>query len=509
MALKLIRSTGKNAVGGFIPNWYGVYRDGKTVRTISLGIQVRGKPPKSGRLASKGNREFEHSRREAQEELNRRIGDVKIRRSKLRAAEKEKGDAIRETAEIIERKTGRKFEDPKLYDLADKYLGRIGERSKWHMAMISSCFKRFSDFAHSPIETKAEPADTLMEVTDELTTAFFRHVAKSYSFSTVKRWSSILRGAFSHFAPVGMANPFEGARLAAVGRVITKTDEHGEKVRAETVIHHRPLDNDELHKVLAEARKDPMLYHLAITTAATGLRISDAAMLRFQDCNLVNGVVTLTTIKTGSKVGIPIFDYDPSSPNYEPELGEFRRHLETALAEAGDREEFVCPQAANLYKKIVRKSGKLTYPGRDAIYARGKALFARALFTDELKITEADFTQTKTPDEIRHEIAASKWSEEKKQRTTVIFSLYADGQSYNDIVKATRHPKSTISADLTAIETLTRSAIKRQSDYPSLRKLLPYTRKERAFGMRSASLYSWHSMRCTFVVRMLSNASTQ
>ena len=179
MALKLIKSTSRTSFAGFIPNWYGVYRDGKTVRTISLGVPLRGIPPQSGNLKDKGNREFEHNRKIAQGELDRRITEVRERRSRLRAAEKEKGDAIRETAEIIERKTGRKFDNPNLHELAEKYLKRLGERSRCHVAMIRSCFERFAGFADKPPSGIA-PAKTLIEVSDELAIAFFRSVSKNW-----------------------------------------------------------------------------------------------------------------------------------------------------------------------------------------------------------------------------------------------------------------------------------------------------------------------------------------
>ena len=509
MALKLVKSRSRNAVGGYLPNWYGAYREGKRVRTISLGVPVRGVPPSSGKLDEKGNREFERSRKEAQQELARRIRDAKERQSRIRAAEVERGDAIRETAEIIEYKTGRKFDDPALCALGDKYLSRLGERSLWHTAMIRSCFTHFASFAAKPSPQHIRTAKTLLEVSSELATAFFRTMSKAYSFSTVKRWASVLSGAFTHFAPAGVANPFDGARLAAVGRVIATTKENGEKVRAETVIHHRPLDSAELRKVLAEAQKDPMLYHLAITTASTGLRISDATRLRFRDIDLKNDVVMLTTAKTGARVGIPIFDYNPASPNYEPELGEFRRYLESVIMEAPANEEFVCPTAAHLYNKVVSKNGKLSYPGRDSIYALGKALFARALFADSINTTEVNIIDgkqaTKTQQEIKEEILASRWSDAKKTRVIDIYTRYADGQPYSEIMRETKYFKSTISADLSAIERLTHTTIKRKAKSPSLAELLPYTRRERVVGKRSASIYSWHSMRCAFVVRMLSN----
>ena len=510
MALKIIRSTGKNSVAGFIPNWYGVYRDGETIRTISLGVPLRGLPPSSGNLKDKGNREFERSRKDAQAELDRRIQETKERQFKIRAAEREKGDAIRETAEIIERKTGRKFEDPKLNELATKYLDRLGERSRWHIAMIESCFEKFAAFAHNPTNKRTPPADTLMQVTDELATAFFRQVAKEFSFSTVKRWASVLSGAFSHFAPIGMANPFEGARLAAVGRAMTKTTDKGEKVNVETVIHHRPLDRQQLQLLCTEAKKDPLLYHLAITTVCTGLRVGDACQLKFADCDLTNGIVTLTTAKTGTKVSLPIFDYDPKSPNYEPVLGEFRRHLETALAEVKDDEPYVCPEAAHLYQKTIVRNGKTYYPGRDTIYAKGKTLFAKALFKEDAAISDAQIVSGNavepSADDVCALIRSAVWTDKRKKRVTDIYTRYTNGETYCAIQKATGYAKSTISTDLGAVERLAKISIKPKSDGQSVKDLLRFTRQERAIGQRSASIYSWHSLRCSFVVLMCSNS---
>ena len=529
MALKLIKSNGAKAVEGYIPNWYGVYRDGEKVKTVSLGVPLRGRPPASGYLGDKGDREFERSRNAAQAELERRIKEVKERRANLRAAAAERGDAIRETRRIIELKTGRKFKDPPLADLADIYLGKLGDRSPCHVAMIRSGFSNFATFAANPTtdadgedapktkkksKTKKKPelkkATTLLEVTPELATAFFRHIAPTFAFSTVKRWSNLLSGAFERLAPVGMQNPFKGARLAAVGRAATKRNGDGEKERIETVIHHRPIDRAQLRRLYAAAKDDPLLYALTVTAAATGLRIGDCCTLLWKDIDLAgkSPVIFLTTAKTGAKVGVPIFDYRPDSPDYEPDLGEFRRVLETALAESRDDEKYVFPAAARLYLQTkTTDDGREHYPGRDVIYSRGKALFARALFADEPEVvTPDDGTKAeKTVEDILADIAAANWTDERKKRVSTIYTMHTGGASYNAIQAATGYAKSTISTDLAAVEELAGVKAKTRSTKPSVRDLLKHTRQDRAAGKRAASLYSWHSLRGSFVVMMSDN----
>jgi hypothetical protein len=213
------------------------------VKTIPLSAALHGVPPASGDLRERGDDVFERSREKAQAELDR-----------ISAAAKEKDDAVRETRHIVEMKTGKKFFDPKLSELADLYLRRLGDRSPCHLAMIRSCFKNFDEFAARPIANgeaeggkrkKVPSARTLQAVTPELAVAFFAHVSTIYSFSVVKRWANLLSSAYALFVPLA-DNPFKGARVAAVGRAQAKRDEDGEKVKVEEEIHHKPLDRAQL-----------------------------------------------------------------------------------------------------------------------------------------------------------------------------------------------------------------------------------------------------------------------
>ena len=451
MGLKLIRSKSKSAVAGFIPKWYGFFRSGGVVKTIPLSAALHGVPPASGDLREKGDDVFERSRAKAQAELDR-----------ITEAAKAKDADVRETRHIIEAKTGKKFSDPKLPELADLYLRRLGDRSPCHLAMIRSCFKNFDEFAARPIangedggrKKKVPSARTLQAVTPELCVAFFAHVSTIFSFSTVKRWSNLLSSAYSLFVPLA-DNPFRNARVAAVGRAQAKRDEDGERVKVEEEIHHKPLDRAQLGKLYAAAKNDELLYSLAVTCASTGLRVGDACVLKWSDVDLDGGVITLTAQKTGARVGVPIFSYTPGDDDFDADLGEFRRVLEAARDRSDARDKYVFPKAAKLYL-----SGRA---GRDRIYAAGKTLFAKALYEAEGAVEDAVLLDDgegakppKTPEEIVAAIeAAEAWTPERRKRASEIYRAFSGGSSYNEIASSLGYAKSTISTDLDAVEALT------------------------------------------------------
>lgn len=493
MALKLNKSTAANAVSGFAPYWYGAYRAKGGVKTVALGVPLRGKPPATGDLSEQGDADFERSRAKAQAKL-----DALIKKAK------DEDDGIREARHLVEATTGRKFRDPELSELAEMNLkGRTV--SPAHAAMIRSCFSKFAAFAARPSDG-LKPARTLLGVTNELAVAFFKTISTDLAFSTVERFANLLAGTFTALAPAGTKNPFHGARVAAVGRAGTKLTEDGTRIKTETVVHHRPLDRAEIEKLFGAAEDDPLLYPLVVTCAATGLRVGDACLLKWASVDLKKSVAIVTTQKTGATCAVPIFDYDTNSPNFEPLLGEFRRVLETALAEAEDGEKFVFPQAARLYLTTTKNAdGRTVYAGRDKVYAAGKALFARALFADEAEdaeLIDADKTiEEKTPDEALALIAATDWEDGRKTRVATIFSLHADGKTYREIQAETGFARSTISTDLAAVERLTGTKIRKGDGLSktSLRSLLDKTRMTREAGARRASVLSFHSLRGSFV----------
>ena len=202
---------------------------------------------------------------------------------------------------------------------------------------IHATFRRFND-------AFAGMCQFVHEITRAQASEFIETMRQQFAYSTVKRIKGLLASAFADALPPCARNHFALMKLR--------------RDKNEEVVHRRPLSETELERLLAEAKKDPLLYSLTVTAVCTGLRLGDVCNLRWDSVSLSEGVINVITRKTGAEVTVPI-------------LPLFRTVLESALAEKADN-EFVFPDAARPYAKkpstLIRKI---------------KELFARALFPDE------------------------------------------------------------------------------------------------------------------------------
>ena len=228
------------------------------------------------------------------------------------------------------------------------------------------------------------------------------------------------------------------------------------------------------------------------------MRIGDCCTLTWDKVDMLNYRLTTKTAKTGKKIAVPIFDYDPESEDYHEYLGELRRELEAAIMERKKDAIYVIPQAAAIY---------LRDPSR--INKEGKAIFARALFSEpepEEAVIVGEEPPKKSPAEVIRMIEAATMKPEKKERLIRTYELHAKGKSYSQIAAAIGKRKGNVSEDLAIVEELTGEKIRAGNPYmganakPGLRKLLKKTRIDRGQGQRKACLYGWHSCRVFFVV---------
>ena len=210
-------------------------------------------------------------------------------------------------------------------------------RSKKQDQSVHAAFRRFADFIAGKRQFVRE-----VELTD--VSAFCTSISQKLAPATVQRVKSILKSAFEGALPPWGKNYFALLRLP--------------RRKGTEVIHHRPLSEAELKQLLAEAKKDPLLYSLALALTCTGLRLGDACFLRWGSVDLAMGTIDVVTHKTGKQALVPI-------------LPPFRAVLENALAKKQD-DEFVFPDAARLYQNKY-----------STLIRMGKLLFARALFADE------------------------------------------------------------------------------------------------------------------------------
>lgn len=430
--------------------WYGQYMEGGKWREIPLTTPMAGMMPRS--LKERGDEEFERSRLLAEQEF--RAFDEERRT---------KGAAEHLTAKLIQSKTGHGVEYIRLADMECEWRKlRPHRRSESQEQNISAWFRLFA---------RSVKRSYLYEVTAEDVAAFHEMLCGRYSKSTTLRITRFLKGVFSLLLPLGVNNPFAMLDMRGTS---------GE------VVHRRPLGNEEIRKLLDEARRDPMLYGITVTALCTGLRIGDVANLTWDEVDMREGIISLTTRKTGASVHIPIF-------------GMLRPVLDAALSEREGDGEFVFPDAARLYRD-----------NPNGLYRMGKTLFARALFAEdaerEAAIEDVPTAREMTSREVMEAITTSTWQRQKKENAGVCFRMYRlEGKSYRDIQEERGWSRGHISYYLHEVERLTgvRIVDAGAGSPTSTASLLRKTRQERSVGAHSASLYGWHSLRATFVVLAL------
>jgi len=448
MGLKLIKDHGRVR-----RTWYGQYRENGKWMVTKLTTPMRGERIPSC-LSEMGDDAFERSRALAQAEFDR-----------FEAERGVKGSTEHLTRVLIESKIGHKIDEVRVDEIESKWRqSHIRNRSEDWDKSITWLFKTFTD---------SVKVTYLYEVTPAMVSAFYKSIRRQYAWNTVTRIMKLISGAFADLLPVGAVNPF------------TKVDVVPDKTTQST-IHRRPLDNDELNRLVEESRKDPMLYALTVTTACTGMRIGDVCNLKWDSVDLRGGFIDVKTRKTGQEVTLPIF----------PRLREV---LESALVSNEDDGGYVFPDAAQMHKG-----------NYDGLIRMGKVLFARALFTDKAKrdanITDADH-KDKTPAETMELIRAAGYTPSKTEKVLKVYTLYKSGMTYRQIQREMGCSRGLIAGYLHGIEDLTGDSVIKgaRECATSNRRLLKLTRQERKVGKRSASLYGWHSLRASFVVQAFTN----
>lgn len=447
MGLKLQR--GRN--GEFRRKWYGRYMEAGKWREIPLTTPVAGKMPRS--LKDRGDEDFERSRLLAEQEF--RAFDEERRT---------KGAAEHLTAKLIQSKTGHGVEYIRLADMEGEWRKlRPHRRSESQESNISAWFRLFCRSVNRAY---------LYEVTAEDVAAFHASLCGRYAKSTTLRITRFLKGVFALLLPLGVTNPWAMLDM---------------RVTSGEVVHRRPLGNEEIRRLLDEARRDPMVYGITVTALCTGLRIGDVANLTWDEVDMREGIISLTTRKTGASVHIPIF-------------GLLRPVLDAALSERDEEDgEFVFPDAARMYRD-----------NPYGLYRAGKLLFARALFAEdaerEAAIEDVPAAKEMTAKEVMEAIDAAPWQRRKKENAGICYRLYRlEGKSYRDIQEERGWSRGHISYYLHEVERLTgvRIVDAGAGSPTSTASLLRRTRQERTVGAHSASLYGWHSLRATFVVLAL------
>ncbi len=444
--------------------WYGRFRDGDKVRQIRLEVKVEGVRPE--RASGTGDKIFEASRRRAQLDFDKQVGDIR-------------GNPLQErmVQRLAEIKTGKKIEFPKLDELEGLWLSipRRRQPSKRYVARCLGVLKQFVAF----VEEHQPTAKEFVTVSPDTARAFMD--AASTRGLSPKTWNDelkLLRTTFKHLHPqlTDGSNPFNG--------FVTRTSEQ---------VRRDPYSVDELQFILQASEQDSFVRPIIVTGMCTAMRRGDCCLLSWEDVDLKEGFVTVKTSKTGETVDIPMF------PMLRDLLTEAYLEAKAALPQRKpgqgaqpEPEGFVFPEQAAMYLKTP-----------DGITWRVKKIITEAF---KLKAVAAgDIFPEADPEEVRrkaHAYLDSLGGFERAARMRQTFDLYMTGLNIDAVAAQTGQKKPTLSNHLNEIEEHIGLAFIRGKTRLAAKDALQKARAE-GKGTRRASVRDFHSFRVTWITLAL------
>jgi integrase len=285
--------------------WYGRFEvDGKT-HCVNLGVEIKGRIPKT--LRKQGDLAFECSRTLAGakfEELKKDARSTKTAKHHLQ--------------ELYEIKAGEDIAQIPLSELEAHWevLPSKRKRSAQQAKNMKANIKQFRDF----IKANFPSATMMSQITRRMALGWMKDINdQGMSATSYNVKLSLLRGIFEQLGPEAgvLANPFAGIPY-----------------RALNTVHRQPFTQEELNKILEHC--DPILRPVVLTAMCTAMRRGDCCRLKWDSIDLNGGFVTVKTSKTGEVAEIPLF------PILRAELEHLPR-----------TSEYVFPEAEKMYRTNV------------------------------------------------------------------------------------------------------------------------------------------------------------
>lgn len=459
----------KDANGEIRPTWWARLSVRGNIREFNLKVPIKGEVPvdEDGHvtLRKQGDAAFEKSRNAA-----------------LAAYEKMRKEKQANPAEVQERiykmRTG---EDPcglPLSKLAERWMRQKRSYTsdpEWARS-VKARFERFARFAYKYAKAHNTHCDTLNDVTEKIAAEWFDELKEEFAWETVRKHMSLMRNAFRRYSTNGKANPFDDIILRN-----RETDN--------AKVSRVPLTAQQTQALFDAARDDERLYQLVIATACTGMRIGDVCNLKWADIDMREGLISVTTAKTGSQVTLPIFEL----------LADVLRKRSALSGDGKAASPFVFPDMAAQYAS-----------NPDWIFKAIKPYFARAVYGEGVveRKNAVEVVAPKPegdPKPLEAVIDGARFAPQKKERMLEIYKMRKAGTVCKDIAETLGIAKGQVSDYLREAEELTGETLrpmtaKLKSPRLTNMELANLTRKERATGKRAASIYGWHSLRATFVV---------
>lgn len=441
------------------PTFYGRFtdRDGKVIEE-NLQVKICGKIPSS--LLDEGDPEFERSRGKALNELKKRKEGAGIKRVV-------KSDAVR----TFKRSTAKELKQTSIDDLPEVLTKITPEKQspvwgQWRQKVVND----FVTWA------RREKIRNVLDVTPEDAKKYlllrYQPDKEGYqkTVASVRKIKNILGRVFATALEEGASNPFR------------HDDASIERAEGDTAHTRKPLTEEEVGRLLEEAKKDRMVYDLIVCGLCTGARRGDVARLKYKSVDLRNNVIEITTHKTGAEISVPI-------------LPRLREVIETRLAEKSKKELYVFPEARRI---IDSKPAQLSY--------RIKRIFALAL-SDGIEDAKP---ATETPERVNladvlpsveTAIEKSAFTESKRQKMIDLVKRYAQGETYRVMQRATGISRGGISDLLHLAEKTSGHCfiIDKRPTFSIKRAIIDMTRESREHGTRAASIYDFHALRTSFI----------
>lgn len=473
MGLKLIKQG-----DGIRPTWYAKYKDGNSWKTINLRVKVHGKPPKSLNLKDPddlGDGAFQRSKATAENKLNEFIDQLKKHME---------GGPTPTLLKELEAKKSAKHTLAALSDIEELRLRQLykdetDSREKRLLKEKINLRRRvYNGFATFMTE-RYPKVSTLSKLSTAIIDDYFGYLSAQYSKSVTGKHLHLIKSAWERYTPTGTKSPF-----GDVPELLRKF------AKSNPSIPRRPLTASDVAALWKTAKAHdatydtPLKLHpLAVTASCTGMRIGDCCNLKWSNVHLdakPNPLITVTTAKTGQTVTLPIFK------ELLAVLSELDTHRDC-------RDEFVFPTAHARYEKDA-----------DAIFKKGKRLFARTLFADapEEIAEKPSHSPQATIAIIRAVPCDHNRTAEWKERVIDIYTRHiVKGESYGMISKSLGISKGQVSSYIATVERLTGDRIRNGGNtVGGMTSLIEKTKAAHAKSGRKSSIYGWHSLRASFVV---------
>lgn len=473
--------------GTYRPTWYMRTTKGGNKLNVNLKVKIKGTVPtridENGEIRfdiwGEGDEAYRKSRDEALAEMERL---AKRTRDGTSAVDREK--------RIFRLQTGHAVQEVKLADLPRLWRERprTYTPTKEKMRAADMTFRRFTRFATNYAAKTGHECNTLETVTSEIALAFYEHEMKSFNETTVRGHMSTLSGAYALLVADDRKNPFDFLKR-------TREEAHRRSQR-------KAFTNETIHRLFEISREDAFFHPLIVTDACTGMRIGDVCNLEWSSVDLDNGIIRVTTSKTGEIASIPIF----------PPLHEVLTRLWESRA---TNEPKVFPEAASRYNY---KTENGVFSRQGFIFRGFKAYIGMAFdkgeAPSELVEIDKDGRQidSLSVDAVTQSIRNSTIEPNKQSRLINVYRLFHGGASYSKIAAEIGKRKGVVSQDLRDLEVLTGYRLrpgttknKYTNGGKTVAELIQSTRHRRigkdgkVIGRRQVCDFGWHSFRTAFV----------